>query len=228
MNAITMIAVGDLKVADDNVRFAVGDIADLAATLTEHGVIAPLLVREDDLLVVAGARRLAAAKKAGLKQVPVIKRKFTEQERVEVMLVENLQREDLQPLEEASGLKRLSEMGHTQREIAKRVGRSQAHVAKRLSLLELPETVQKAVDSGGIKLEAAQQLAKLKDNPKAVERIVKAALEDAGSKSEIRQAYATEDVSRKVSSEIAKAERLKKLEAAEKQAGEEGEERSSV
>jgi len=165
-----MVAVGELKIADDNIRGDVGDVAELAQSIKSVGVLEPLLVTTDKV-VVAGARRLAAAKKAGLKEVPAIVRPFSEQERLEAMIVENLQREDLTPLEEASAFQRLAGLKLTQRQIAEKVGKSQAHVAKRLALLALPEKVRKQVDSGGIKLEEAQELAKVKDDPKLVERL---------------------------------------------------------
>jgi len=171
MSAYLEVPIGELKVADDNVRQKVGDVSELAESIKAGGVLQPLLVNEADMVVVAGARRLAAAKKARLTVVPVVKRAFSEQERLEAMIVENLQREDLTPLEEATGFKRLAEMGLSQRTIAAQVGRSQGHVAKRLSLLALPEAVQKKVDSGGITLPDAQELAKLKDDPKAVEKL---------------------------------------------------------
>jgi len=199
MSVYVEVPIGELKMAADNVRQDVGDVSELAESMKAGGVIAPLVVNEADMVVVAGARRLAAAKKAGLKVVPVVKRAFTEQERLEVMLVENLQREDLTPLEEAAGYKRLVEMGLTQRKIATQVGRSQAHVAKRLALLALPEKVQKQVDSGGISLPDAQELAKLKDTPDVVAKLAEAGKSTYGP-----------SISSKVESELAKRAKAKK------------------
>ena len=172
MSAIETISIDQLVVPEDNVRSEVGDVSELAASIKSVGVLEPLIVREDDLLVVAGSRRLAGAKEAGLKEVPVIKRKFTEEERIAVMVIENLQREDLTPLDEARGFQRLVELKLSQRAIAARVGCSQAHVSKRLALVALPEVAQAAVDSGGITLEEAGELAKLKAQPQLVEQIV--------------------------------------------------------
>jgi len=201
--AIEEVAVGRLKVADDNVRMDVGDVSELAASIKAGGVLQPLLVREGDYLVVAGARRLAAAKKAGLKEVPVIARAFTEQERLEVMIVENLQREDLTPMEEARAFQRLVELELTQRQIAERVGCSQGKVAKRLALLALPEPVQKQVDSGGITLPDAAELAKVKDDPKLVAKLAK------GNKNGYGRS-----ISQKVEEELADRQRVKKHAAA--------------
>jgi len=197
------VPVGELKMAADNVRQKVGDVSELAESIKAGGVLQPLLVNEADMVVVAGARRLAAAKKAGLKVVPVVKRTFTEQERLEAMIVENLQREDLTPLEEANGFKRLVEMGLSQRKIAAQVGRSQGHVAKRLALLALPEKVQKQVDSGGITLPDAQELAKLKDDPKRVEQLAAQGKSTYGA-----------SISSQVETELGKRTREKKRAAA--------------
>lgn len=205
MSTYELVSIGRLKPAEDNIRQDVGDVSELAASIKAGGVLQALLVDETSMVVVAGARRLAAAKKAGLKEVPVVLRSFTEQERLETMIVENLQREDLTPLEEASAFKRLADLGLTQRQIAERVGRAQSHVAKRLSLLTLPEAVQKQVDSGGITLPDAQELAKIKDDPTLVEQLV-----DAATK---KGAYAP-SISSKVAQEQTRRETEKKRSAA--------------
>jgi ParB/RepB/Spo0J family partition protein len=166
--------VDTLTVAGDNVRRDVGDVTQLAASIKAQGMIQPIVatVRDEDetgarLVVVAGHRRLAAAKQAGLETVPVILRTMDEQQRVEAMIVENLEREDLTALEEASGYERLiDEFGLTQRQLAEKVSRSQGHISKRLALLDLPKNVQAALDSGGIEISDALELSKLKDMPK--------------------------------------------------------------
>ena len=201
MNALLEVPVGQLKLAGDNVRQKVGDVSELADSIKAGGVLQPILVNESDNVVVAGARRLAAAKKAGLKVVPVVMREYTEQEKLETMLVENLQREDLSPMEEAAGYQRLVAMGLSQRQIAARVGRSQPTVAKRLSLLALPEKVQAQVVKGTVTLPDAQSLAKLRDDPKAVEAIADGGL-----------GYGS--ISSKVETELAKKTKEKKREAA--------------
>ena len=194
-----LVEVDRLKTGDDNVRHDVGDVNELAASMKAGGVLQPLLVDEADLVVVAGSRRLAAARMAGLTVVPVMKRAFTPQERLETMLVENLQREDLTPLEEAEALQRLADLGLTQRQIAARVGRSQGHVAKRLSLLALPQAVQQQVAKGTVTLPDAQELAKLKDAPDVVAKIAQ-----GGTK-----AYG-QSISSQVEQEVTKREREKK------------------
>jgi ParB/RepB/Spo0J family partition protein len=109
---------------------------DLVASVKALGIIEPLIVvAEDDgvgAILVAGARRLDAAKQAGLKVVPVVVREYTAEQRTMVMLVENLRRVDLDPIEEATGYVRLVGMGMTKKDLATQVGRTQAHVTARM------------------------------------------------------------------------------------------------
>jgi len=168
----TSIPIAELHLADDNVRRQLGDVDELAASIKTAGLLEPLVVTPragGGYLVVCGARRLAAAAKAGLEQLPATVREFSEAERVEAMTIENLQRENLTVLEEAAAYRRLTdELGLSQRELAKRVGRTQGHVSKRLALLELPDLVRAQVDSGGITLEEAQEFGKLSSSPRHV------------------------------------------------------------
>lgn len=129
-------------------------IAELAASMREKGVLQPILVRSlagsaVEFEIVAGERRWRAAQAAGLHEVPVVVRDFSDAEALEVALVENLQRQDLSPLEEADGYRRLmDEFSHTQEELAQRLGKSRSHLANTLRLLSLPEPVKKLVDEG--------------------------------------------------------------------------------
>lgn len=171
---VVLLRVDRLVPAPDNPRRDPGDLSELAASIRAVGLLEPLIVAEeasagDGYVVVAGHRRLAAARLAGLVAVPAIVRRLNEAERAEIMLIENLQREGLSPLEEASAYRRLRELGQSQRQLAARVGRSQAHISKRLALLELPEAARRALDSGGITLEDAQALQKLRHLPDRLE-----------------------------------------------------------
>ena len=133
-------------------------LAELAQSVKEHGVIQPLLVTETDAedgttayQLIAGERRLRAAKAAGLRRVPVTVRESTPRDLLELALIENVQREDLNPLEEALAYRRLvDEFRLTQQQVADRVGRSRASVTNRLRLLELPPPVQDALAAGEI------------------------------------------------------------------------------
>lgn len=161
-----------LKPAKDNPRRKIGDVTELARTMKTLGVLEPLVVcpTGDVFTIVCGHRRYFGAKEAGLDAVPVVVRNYTDRERREAMLVENLQREDLTPLEEAATYKGLLELGATQRELADRLGVSQPVISKRLALLDLPAKAQKELDSGGITLEDALHLTKLKDVPHRIQR----------------------------------------------------------
>ncbi len=125
----------------------------LAASIREHGVIQPVLVTEtiDGYLLVAGERRVRAARMAGLERVPAVVRQLADRQQLELALVENLQREDLDPLEAARAYRQLlDEFGFTQDELANRVSRARSTVANTLRLLELHPTVQAAVADGQI------------------------------------------------------------------------------
>ena len=137
-------------------------IDELAASVRDQGIIQPLLVRRagERYELIAGERRLRAARKAGLTDVPVVVREAGNGETLELALIENLQREDLNPIEEAAAYQRLQEeFDLTQEEIARRVGKSRPTVANSVRLLVLPREVQQLVASG--KLPAGQARALL-------------------------------------------------------------------
>ena len=126
-------------------------LADLADSIKQNGVLQPLLVRKNGATydLVAGERRYQAAKIAGLKEVPVVIKDIEDGEVFKLALIENLQRADLTPMEEARGLKQLiKEKGVTQEEAAKLVSKSRSAITNSLRLLDLPEEVQKYVEQG--------------------------------------------------------------------------------
>ncbi len=168
-----LVEIDRLVGAADNLRRNVGNVTELAASIRSIGVLEPLLVTPaaEGFAVVAGHRRLAAARKAGLDVVPCVVREMSEVERVIAMVVENEQRSDLSPIESAEGYFRLIDMGVTQKELAKKVGRSAKHVASRLALLELPRTVRGQVHAGRLGLGAAAALLELVDEPQVIEEI---------------------------------------------------------
>jgi ParB family chromosome partitioning protein len=136
-------------------------IADLVESVREKGILQPILVRpyEGSYEIIAGERRWRAAQRAQLHEVPVIIREFTDKEALEVALVENLQRQDLSPLEEADGYRRLvDEFSHTQEELAKAVGKSRSHVANMMRLLALPEPIKAMVEAKQISAGHARAL----------------------------------------------------------------------
>jgi ParB family chromosome partitioning protein len=129
------------------------ELEELTASIREHGVLQPLVVSPAPdgrgYLLIAGERRLQAARLAGLKSVPVVVRLADERQGLELALVENLQREDLDPLEAAEGYRQLVEdFGLTHEEVARRVGKSRPSVSNTLRLLKLPATVRQSLASG--------------------------------------------------------------------------------
>ena len=142
-------------------------LAELADSIAQHGVLQPLLVRpmpDGGYQLVAGERRWRASRMAGLTEVPVVIRDLTDSQVAELALVENLQRENLNPLEEANGYKELSDrFGYTQEKISEIVGKSRSAVANALRLLNLPESVGEMVSSGSLSMGHARALLSLED-----------------------------------------------------------------
>jgi ParB family chromosome partitioning protein len=130
------------------------ELEDLADSIRRHGVLQPILVRplpghEGRFEIVAGERRWRAAQKAQLHQVPIVVRELDEQEVLEIAIIENVQRSDLNPIEEAAGYSQLmSRFGRTQQDVAEVVGKSRPHIANMLRLLTLPEAIQQMVREG--------------------------------------------------------------------------------
>jgi ParB family chromosome partitioning protein len=139
-------------------------LEDLTNSVKEHGILQPLILTAVDggYQVIAGERRLRAAQFLDLKTVPAIIREIKEQQKLELALVENLQRQDLNPVEEAVAYQRLiDEFGLTQEEVAKRVGKSRSVVANTLRLLTLPTEIQKALVNGKINYSTARVISGL-------------------------------------------------------------------
>jgi ParB family chromosome partitioning protein len=151
----TEIAIASIRPNPDQPRRRFGDaeMASLTASIREHGVLQPVLVAEtlDGYQLVAGERRVRAAAAAGLDRIPAVIRHLDDRSRLELALIENLQREDLDPIESAHGFRRLIEdFGFTHEAIAERVGRARSTVANTLRLLDLAPVVQAAIADGSI------------------------------------------------------------------------------
>ncbi len=134
-------------------RFDSEDLSELAESVREQGILQPILVRRDPddetYQIVAGERRWRAAQLAQLHEVPVLIREFDDRTAMEIALVENVQRRDLSPLEEADGYRRLiDEFAHSQEELARAVGKSRSHVANTMRLLNLPDDVRALLEDG--------------------------------------------------------------------------------
>ncbi len=161
-------------------NFAHQDLEDLISSIKEHGILQPLLVTEKNdgtYELIAGERRLRAAQFIGLSTVPAVMKKVTGSAKLELALIENIQRQNLDPIEEAFAYERLiKEFSLTQEEVAKKVGKSRPFIANTLRLLSLPEEIQKAVGEGLITSTAARAIlgiTKPADQLKLFRKIVK-------------------------------------------------------
>src|SRR2546423_14927299 len=141
-----LIAVEKLDPNPDQPRVEIGDLSDLIASVKEKGVLEPLLVKPSRLggrwMIIAGERRWRAAREAGLREVPCIEMDVDDRAVAEIALIENMQRKDLTPWEEADGLAALCEkFGYTHEEVARKVGKSRTTVTEALSIATLPEQI---------------------------------------------------------------------------------------
>jgi ParB family chromosome partitioning protein len=152
-------------------------LQELADSIKTHGVLQPLLVRakpdhEGKFQIIAGERRWRAAQKARLHEVPVVVKELSDEAAVEIALIENLQRADLNAIEEAQGYQRLmTEFGHTQEKLATAIGKSRSHVANIVRLLSLPADVQELVRDGRLSAGHARALVTAK-NPEMLAGLV--------------------------------------------------------
>ncbi len=156
-------------------NFSTPELEDLAASIKEHGILQPLLVTErvdGGYELVAGERRWRAAQMAGLATVPALIKKFPDQQKLEVALIENIQRENLNPLEEAFAYQRLmEEFSLTQQDVADKVGKSRPAVANTIRLLSLPEEVKAALIDKRINMGQARALLSLDDSAKQLDML---------------------------------------------------------
>ena len=141
-------------------------IIELSESIKEHGVFQPIVVKHvgEDYVIISGERRYRASVRAGLQTIPAIVRDYEKSKMVELAIVENLQREDLTPVEEALAYQALmNELGVNQTELAKKVGKSRSYVTNVLGILSLPEDVLALCDKGKLSMGHARALSKLKD-----------------------------------------------------------------
>lgn len=144
-------------------------LEELASSIKEHGVFQPIIVKKSikGYEIIAGERRAKASKLAGLETVPAIIRDFTDAEMMEIALLENLQRENLNAIEEATAYQKiLKQLNLTQDELATKVGKSRSHITNMLGLLNLPEMVKTMLVDGKISMSHARVLSKIEDNEK--------------------------------------------------------------
>jgi ParB family chromosome partitioning protein len=177
-NGVQMLSVASMDPHPDQPRrsFDVETLGELAASIQARGMIQPIVVRPHGarFQIVAGERRWRAAQMAQLHEVPVIVRDFDDLETLEVAIVENIQRQDLNAIEEAEAYKRLiDEFGHTQEALGKLVHKSRSHVANLLRLLDLPEKVRSHLASGRLSMGHARALVSADDPTALADEVVK-------------------------------------------------------
>ena len=190
------LPIEQLKPNSDQPRrtFDPDAIEELAKSLSAKGMLQPILVRpkgQDTYEIVAGERRWRAAQKAQLHKVPVIIRELTDEETAEIALIENVQRVDLNPVEEAAAYARLSDVyGRTQEEISKAVGKSRSHVANIMRLLNLPQKALDALSANTISMGHARALLGSSSPKQMLDIVLKGDLSVRETENYIRQAEA--------------------------------------
>ncbi|TMA19161.1 MAG: ParB/RepB/Spo0J family partition protein [Deltaproteobacteria bacterium] len=178
---VVTVAIEEIRPSPGQPRrhFDDAHLEELGESIRSRGVLLPLLVRRDGdgYLLIAGERRWRAAQRAGLHELPVIVRDVTEPEAFEIALIENIQREDLNAVEEAEAYQRLIEHhGLTQEELAQRVGKDRSTIANAIRLLRLPDSIKEAVASGDLSMGHARALLGLTDDGdlrKAAEKVMR-------------------------------------------------------
>ena len=149
--------------------FDTESLNELAKSIAEYGVVQPIIVKKSikGYELIAGERRTKASKIAGLKKIPAIIKDFDDQEMMEIALIENIQREDLNPIDEASSISNIIKLrGYTQEEFANKFGKSRTYVTNMLGLLKLPDEVKKLVEKNSISMSHARVLSKMDDEEK--------------------------------------------------------------
>ena len=181
-------------------------LQELAGSIADHGVLQPILVRPQiygGYQIVAGERRYRASRMAGLTEIPAIVRELSDSETMQLALIENLQRQDLSPMEEAQGYRTLMDSyGFSQEEVARTVGKSRSAVANTLRLLGLPEEIKPLLEEGRLSAGHARALLGLND-PKEIEAAAKKIVDESLS---VRQA---ESLVKKLNSDAKKPEKEK-------------------
>ncbi len=173
-NDITEIKISDIRSNPYQPRktFNESSLKELADSIKEYGIIEPVIVKKSvkGYELIAGERRTKAAKLAGLETIPAVIKDFNDQEMMEIALIENIQREDLNPIDEAFAYQKIIELSKmTQEEFAKKFGKSRSYVTNMLGLLNLPENVKELVKKHEISMGHARALSKISDDAKVSE-----------------------------------------------------------
>lgn len=171
---VTEIAIDEIRSNPYQPRktFDTESLNELAKSIAEYGVVQPIIVKKSikGYELIAGERRTKAAKIAGLKVIPAIIKDFNDQEMMEIALIENIQREDLNPIDEATSINNIIKLrGYTQEEFANKFGKSRTYVTNMLGLLRLPEEVKKMVEKNNLSMSHARVLSKIEDDDRVNE-----------------------------------------------------------
>ncbi|MFM8747639.1 MAG: ParB/RepB/Spo0J family partition protein [Aestuariivirga sp.] len=179
VRALRQLPIDLIKANPNNPRkhFPEDDLEDLAKSIREKGLLQPITVRplpSGEHEIVAGERRWRAAQRAGVHEVPVIIRELSDSEALEIALIENIQRSDLNPLEEARAYSQLLDrFSYTQQQLADAIGKSRSHVANTLRLLNLPEAVRQQIEDGKLSAGHARTLVGIETPAELAEQIIK-------------------------------------------------------
>lgn len=179
--------------------FNESSLQELAESIKEYGIVQPIIVKKSikGYELIAGERRKKASEMAGLEVIPAIIKDFDDQEMMEIALVENIQRENLNPIDEAMAYQNIIELSHlTQDEFAKKFGKSRSHVTNMLGLLKLPNATKQLVESGSISMGHARALSKISDEA-LVNQLADRVLNEALSVRDLEHLIAEENLPKK-------------------------------
>ena len=216
-SGVLYVSIDDIKPNTTQPRknFDEEKLEELAASIERHGVIQPLVLRSlgKGYEIVAGERRWRAARIAGLKEVPCIVKELTDEENMLLAIIENMQREDLNPIEEAEGIKQMIDTyGLTQEQVSYSVGKSRPYISNSLRLLKLPAKVQELTAEGKITTGHARALAGIKSRQVQVDLAMRAAKDDLSVRQIENLVKAAKEPPKKPASRIPKTADEKRVE----------------
>lgn len=201
---VSFVDINDIKPNSNQPRkiFDEEKLEELAISIKEHGLIQPVILRkaEKGFEIVAGERRWRACRKAGLKEIPCIIKELTDEENMLLAIIENMQREDLNPIEEAEGLNQMiTSFGMTQEQVSKSVGKSRPYITNSLRLLKLPEQIRDMVSQGQLTTGHARAIAGVSSSEKQI-KLAEHAIKEELSVREIEKLIKEENSTKKKAS----------------------------
>lgn len=195
--------------------FDEGKLEELADSIREHGLIQPLVVRKstNGYEIVAGERRWRAARKIGIKEIPAIVRELSDEENMLLAIIENMQREDLDPIEEAEGISQMIETyGLSQEQVSKSLGKSRPYITNQMRLLKLPEEIRKMVSDGRLSSGHVRALITIDDEEKQIKLAVQAVEQGLSVRQVEALAKANKNVKKSKSAKKKKSADVKRVE----------------